>query len=290
MEIIAELEPESRGVYCGAIGYIGARTGHARFAVGIRTACTELSTGHTVFGSGGAITWDSAPSQEWDEVLAKCSVLTPPPSIPELLETFRFDQVLGPVNFELHLGRMLSSANYFGVLFDTSEAQRLVEEACSSVVSSQRVRLLLDPVGRIRVELDELSPPTGRPIRLGYADQLVDSGDVRLFHKISARDRFDQARLRRPDVDDVVLLNERLEVTQTTIANIAVHLQDRWWTPPVECGLLPGVERARLVALGSVGERIVTTAMFSDADDLMVLSSLRGARPAVLVDPIWAGG
>src|ERR671920_804849 len=63
-----------------------------------------------------------------------------------------------------------------------------------------------------------------------------------------------------PDADDVVLTNRHGQVTETTIANLCVRLDGRWWTPPVTAGCLPGVERGRLVAAGVLHERPLTPA------------------------------
>ncbi len=68
MQILEELEPEPRGVYCGAIGWIDAR-GDADFAVAIRTAVLE--EGVLRWSAGGGIVWDSGADAEWREVLAK---------------------------------------------------------------------------------------------------------------------------------------------------------------------------------------------------------------------------
>ena len=78
-------------------------------------------------------------------------------------------------------------------------------------------------------------------------------------------------------------MNERGEVTETTIANLAVRLGGGWWTPALACGLLPGVERARLLRIGDLTERIITVADVASADELAVVSSLRGWRRAMLV-------
>jgi para-aminobenzoate synthetase/4-amino-4-deoxychorismate lyase len=121
-------------------------------------------------------------------------------------------------------------------------------------------------------------------VRLGWAAERVDSHDVRLFHKIADRSRYDRMRAARPEVDDVLVTNERGEVAETTIANLAVQLDGRWWTPPIRCGLLPGVERARLVDAGQLAERVMTVADVHRAPGLAVVNSLRGWRPAVLVD------
>jgi hypothetical protein len=77
MQIIRSIEPEPRGVYCGAIGLIGPPDApiRARFNVAIRTAVVDTHTGHAVYGVGGGITWQSQAPAEHAEVLAKTAVL-----------------------------------------------------------------------------------------------------------------------------------------------------------------------------------------------------------------------
>lgn len=68
MEIIAELEPTRRGVYCGTIGYLSV-TGAADFSIAIRTAIIRGGVAHV--SAGGGITADSDPAAEYDETIAK---------------------------------------------------------------------------------------------------------------------------------------------------------------------------------------------------------------------------
>ena len=68
MEIIAELEPTRRGVYCGSIGYLSV-TGAADFSIAIRTAVVRDGTAYVA--AGGGITADSEPGAEYDETIAK---------------------------------------------------------------------------------------------------------------------------------------------------------------------------------------------------------------------------
>jgi para-aminobenzoate synthetase/4-amino-4-deoxychorismate lyase len=77
MQIIRSIEPEPRGVYCGAIGLIGPPEAlvRARFSVAIRTAVVDTLTGHAVYGVGGGITWQSRAPAEHAEVLTKTAVL-----------------------------------------------------------------------------------------------------------------------------------------------------------------------------------------------------------------------
>jgi para-aminobenzoate synthetase component 1 len=68
MEIIAELEPTRRGVYCGSLGYLGTG-GEMDTSIAIRT-CVTLGS-QVYFQAGGGIVADSDPEQEYRETLDK---------------------------------------------------------------------------------------------------------------------------------------------------------------------------------------------------------------------------
>lgn len=71
-EIIAELEPEPRGLYTGAIGWLGFN-GESQFSIAIRTAVIENREAH--FHVGAGIVADSLPEAEWQETLDKAAGL-----------------------------------------------------------------------------------------------------------------------------------------------------------------------------------------------------------------------
>ena len=68
MEIIAELEPSRRSVYCGSLGYWSV-TGELDTSIAIRTAVARR--GRLYFNAGGGIVADSNPEQEYRETLDK---------------------------------------------------------------------------------------------------------------------------------------------------------------------------------------------------------------------------
>ena len=68
-EMIAKLEPASRGPYCGAIGWVDADCREGDLNVGIRTFW--IADGRLHLGTGGGITWDSTPEGEWAETELK---------------------------------------------------------------------------------------------------------------------------------------------------------------------------------------------------------------------------
>jgi len=73
LEALRSLEPVPRGVYCGAVGWVDADRRTADLNVAIRTFWAE--EGMLRLGTGAGITWDSDPSQEWDETALKAARL-----------------------------------------------------------------------------------------------------------------------------------------------------------------------------------------------------------------------
>jgi para-aminobenzoate synthetase component 1 len=66
---ITALEPASRQVYCGGVGWVDADARRGALNVAIRTFWFD--DGHIRFGTGGGITWDSDPAGEWAETELK---------------------------------------------------------------------------------------------------------------------------------------------------------------------------------------------------------------------------
>jgi para-aminobenzoate synthetase/4-amino-4-deoxychorismate lyase len=291
MGVIHDLEPAPRGVYCGAIGLVGppAAPVRARFGVAIRTAVVDTHTGSAVYGTGGGITWDSEPTAEHAEVLTKTAVLAARPREFELLETMRFDPGRGLRNRDRHLRRMADSAEHLGFRFDLPEvvdavAARLVGHGAARLVGhgAARVRLRLRRCGSVAVDVAALPPDRPGPAVLALDDEPVDPDDRWLHHKTTVRAPYDRRRARRPDVDDVIMVNTRGELTEATRATLAVRLDGTWYTPPRDSGCLPGVERARLLDLGVLRERVLRPADLDAAGGVAVISSLRGWRAARL--------
>ena len=284
MQIISELEDSPRGVYCGAVGYLApAGSGHpdARFNVAIRTVTVDTVSGTAEYGVGGGITWDSDAEGEFEETVAKARVLTARRPGFELLETMRHDAAEGVRHLDLHLRRLSGSADYFGFRYDETEVREAIEKAVASVPSTPcRVRLSLAKDGATRVVCTPVASGSD-VVRVALDDVPQDPRDVFLFHKTSRRQRYEDARRRHPDADDVVLVNDRGEVTESTIANVAVRLGGGWVTPPLEAGLLPGIGRAVALEDGSLSEDPISIEELRSADEIALVSDARGWRRAV---------
>ncbi|WP_218974743.1 chorismate-binding protein [Streptomyces sp. NP160] len=295
---IAELERTPRGVYCGAVGWL-APPGEpvaARFSVAIRTAVVTGGTqGPTVsYGTGSGVTWGSRAGAEHREVLAKAAVLGRREEPHGLLETLAHHPGAGLVDVERHLRRLAASAAFCGLPLDPAAARAALDGAVTGAAAGGatsgplRVRLELGPDGALSATAVPLPRSSSSTVRLVVDDvPRVRSEDWWPRHKTTRRGWIDALRAQHRvgaagGPDEVVWTNERGEVCEASTANLAVRLDGRWWTPPVECGLLPGVLRERLLDSGQLELRVLHPDDLRRADGLAVLSSLRGWRPARL--------
>ena len=81
MEIIAELEPSQRSVYCGSLGYCSV-TGALDTSIAIRTVIAPAGRDRVYFSAGGGIIADSDPEQEYRETLHKARGMIDALSVP----------------------------------------------------------------------------------------------------------------------------------------------------------------------------------------------------------------
>jgi para-aminobenzoate synthetase/4-amino-4-deoxychorismate lyase len=285
MQLIDELEPTPRGIYCGAVGLVAPPSAafRARFNVAIRTVVVDRTRGEAVYGAGGGITWASEAAPERAELHAKAAVLAHDVTEHRLLETLAFVPGEGLRNLDRHLARMADSADWAGFRFDRTGVVESVWQAVAGRGGPARVRVLLSRDGHVEVELESMPAVSSRPVLLAVDDDPVDAASPWLQHKTTRRDVYLTRALRHPEADDVVLVNQHGELTETTTANLAVRIGSRWWTPPTASGCLPGVERARLLQAGRLHERVLSVHDLQHAEQVAVLNSLRGWRAAGLV-------
>jgi len=291
MQIIQELEPEDRGYYCGALGWLDPDDDFA-FSVPIRTIeITEDLPSHAstfTLGIGAGITHDSDPKQEWQECRIKSDFLINLPSSTGLFETI---YVVGknPEKLEMHLDRMQSSALALGITFNRPAAKTAVENTCSSLDNGIAFRLRLDLAAN-----GDLSVSTGvldalnEPVKIFWAKDILScdvgmfSGDALLRHKVSNRSLYDLAWQTAVELGgfDALFTNEQGFVTEGGRTSIFVKPQGRseWLTPPVSAGLLPGVMRATMLADPQLNAREANLTIndVSMADEIILTNALRG--------------
>lgn len=285
MKIITGLEADPRGVYCGALGFGGPAPGGESqwaFNVAIRTVTVDRKAGTAWYGTGGGITFDSTAANEYDEALLKAAVLARRSSDFRLLETLRWEPSTGFVRMPRHLRRLLDAAWYFDVPIDPAEIRASLERAVAGS-DPLRVRLLVGRDGWVEVETAALEDAGDRQIELALDDRPVDPTDPFLYHKTTNRRVYDEARDRHPDSADVILWNPDKSVTETTIANLAVLIDGRWYTPPTSSGCLPGTMRAELLESGELTEKAISISELQSAGKIARINSVRGWEPATLL-------
>jgi para-aminobenzoate synthetase / 4-amino-4-deoxychorismate lyase len=275
MQIIAELESTPRKIYTGAIGYLAPQR-KAIFNVAIRTVLIDREQNKAEYGVGGGIVWDSTSADEYDEALLKARVLTHQPHSFSLLETILWTPKEGFFLHEKHVTRMLDSADYFDIPITKETLEDYLEQISSGFRSPQRVRILLDQKGTLNSESRPFDQSQDkRPLNVGLATEPIHSNNVFLFHKTTQREVYVSALKGSEDLDDVLLYNEKGELTEFTIGNLVVELDGQLLTPPVSCGVLPGTFRVHVLETGQVRERTILREQLSQCTKIFRVNSIR---------------
>lgn len=290
MELIAEVERDARGPYCGAIGRIGPN-GDAALNVAIRTlrlSPVENGHGKAVLGVGSAIVADSDADAEWRECLIKggfARASSPACTAPafDLIETMRFCPDAGIALLELHLARIKASAAVLGFVFDHHAARNQIQALCFELERPARLRLLAARSGAIALEAADLPPPLTEPACCIALPLPVDPGDWRLRHKTTDRVFYaDALALAQADgAHEAVLVDRQGRVTEGSYTNVFVERDGVLLTPPAALGLLPGVLRASLIEQGRAREAELTLADLEHG--FLIGNALRGLTKARLI-------
>ena len=305
MELIAGLETSPRGIYTGCIGYLspgggsrgpgtsgrGVAAMEACFSVAIRTVCVDRARGRAEYGVGSGVTHCSSAAAEFEECRIKARVLTERRPRFDLFETLRLDAGAGASAPEggyflrdRHIARLLDSAAYFGFACDRERVLAALEGHAGGLRPTggvHRVRLVLSRSGQAAVESWPLVPGHEGPLPAGIARNPVSSDDVFLYHKTTNRKVYEERRS-LCGAEEVLLWNERGELTEASIGNLVAVSEGRRWTPPRECGLLAGTYRNLLLEQGEIEERVIAVDELKGVEELFLINSVRGWVPLEL--------
>jgi len=273
MKAIKELEPEPRGVYCGAIGVV-MPGGEARFNVGIRTVVVDSARVEAECGIGSGIVIDSTAAGEADEWWMKQRFLRAACPEYELFETLLCRRGRYWLRRE-HLARLGASASALGFPWSREKAEMALDAAAAGFTAGHwRVRLRLAMDGTLAIDSEPFAPTLGLK-QVAPAPRAIDSASPWLRHKTTQRKMYDDRAV--PGMFDTLLWNERGEATEFTRGNLVIKLNGRLLTPAIECGLLPGAFRAALLARGAIAEATIRLDELRAAEALWFVNSLRGA-------------
>lgn len=254
VRLISRLEESQRKIYTGTIGYLlPGKERRGVFNVAIRTVLVDNEENMFEYGTGGGITYRSDPEDEYRELEAKARIITFKFPDLRIVETIRYDAARGYFLLDRHANRIKRSAEYFQFPLDIEEFRLLLEKAAGEMREGiWRVRILLDKTGGLEVRKAKVNL---RELRkravVCLKERNTRDDDPFIFHKTTWRPWQED----RAGCDEILFVNQRGEITETDIANLFFIEDGRIYTPPVACGLLPGVFREYLIERGVVTEK-----------------------------------
>ena len=285
MRVIDELEPFSRNIYCGAIGFLSPN--ECEFSVPIRILYGKDNK--YTYHAGGAIVWDSTAEDEWEETLVKTKFLH---TDFQLIETavdewerhvarikksaeelgFKWNEKIERHTLPLREGRNLRFRG--GVTDDTltidSQTKHNSEKICNCD-TPLKLRITLDKNGNLQEQVTELSGcifnGANKP-RVKLQGE-VNSHNPFLYHKTTIRENMPT------DAFEHIRTNERGEITEGIFTNIAIEKDGKLYTPPISCGLLDGTYRQKLIEEGKLIEKILYPKDLENADKIFCFNSVR---------------
>lgn len=176
-----------------------------------------------------------------------------------------------------HMRRALESALELGIAIPSEDFIRV-----------EIVRVLAEyphDIGRLRICFgkdifhithDSYAELT-EPARLNFHTQTVIGSAHKLF---PYDDRFALIDAANDEgFHDSILFNEKNEITETAVSNLAFYIGGEWVTPPITSGILPGVIRAIAIEECKVRVRPVHVSEIPEVESGFLLSSLRIAQP-----------
>jgi para-aminobenzoate synthetase/4-amino-4-deoxychorismate lyase len=293
MHRIRKLEKSPRKIYTGSIACIYPNQDFC-MNVAIRTLiCSENST---ELGVGGGIVYDSGKNAELEEALLKSKFIHAAEPDFQILETMLFEN--GINDLDKHLNRMAKSAKFFNFKFDKEATEKFVitklKDVATAVPSRApsapleteaatklRIRLLLNFKGELELQAFPLKADgwgtDSAKVKLSEAH--TSSNDIFLRHKTTRREFYNKQFHDAVDAgyDEIIFTNERGEISEGAISNIFIQTPDgSWYTPPLSCGLLPGIWRAASVKKLNAEEKIIYIEDLKNAKQIIIGNSVRG--------------
>ncbi|WP_049532543.1 aminodeoxychorismate synthase component I [Streptococcus pseudopneumoniae] len=268
MEIIKNLEPQPRGVYCGTIGLL-LPNGRRIFNVAIRTI--QLYKGQAIYGVGGGITWVSTWESEYREVHQKAAVLYRKQARFQLITTGKISQK-NLLFEEQHLERLRTASRYFAFPFDSEDLIQKIEKECQTCDANQeyRLRISLSKSGEIELIRQILEPLSPTFCHAQLCLQEANLQQAFTYFKTTYRPYLNLGE------QEIIYYNKSGELLETSIGNLVLKISGKLYTPPIRLGILPGIYRQHLLETGQVEEKVLTLKDLVQAEAIYGCNAVRG--------------
>ena len=204
-----------------------------------------------------------------------------------LFETVRVEEGT-PLLLKRHLVRLSTSAKELE--FDPFAAEEIslrAEELAEQWVERLgRMRITLLSDGEFFITIEELIDTSTFPVKLGVSPTTQYSQGTLSGMKSTSYGAYavHQRNALAAGLSDLILLNERGEIVESSIANIFILAGEVILTPPRESGCLPGIARELLLEMTpQISERTLALDELFEATSIFLASSLRGISQATLL-------
>lgn len=190
-----------------------------------------------------------------------------------------------PIFFDKHLARMGEALRFLGIKADAADLRALVLRACAELDPASEMALKLTITERNRIVSFRQNPYVAPGAKCAFR---CDFSDVRrcetshftymktlAYAENIVEKRYAQER----GIDEPLFLNADGLIAEGAVSNIFAVFGGETVTPPVTCGLLPGIMRQFVIEKMGAQEHPLTPVELLRADEIFVTNSLMGAMP-----------
>jgi para-aminobenzoate synthetase/4-amino-4-deoxychorismate lyase len=179
-----------------------------------------------------------------------------------------------------HLERLKHAAEYFLFKFDEGKILQELSDKMKSLVPhlKYRLRLTLNKWGNINISISEYKEG-GKDAYAIISNKTISSSNKFQYFKTSNRKLYDQEYklYSSKGFFDTIFINEKNQLAEGAITNIFINKGGIWYTPPVSCGILPGIYRKYWLRTElNTKEEILYKDDLLIADEIILTNSLRG--------------
>ena len=191
-----------------------------------------------------------------------------------------------------HLSRLRKSAEALNITIPSDDDLRwtlgeYLHEADLEGAASAVVKIIVSEANTVITNRENPYDDWGpdRALHLGWCETRRNERSLFTYHKtLNQGDNILEFRKAHDlGLDGAAFLNSRGEVCEATNANLFFVRDDRWYTPAVECGLLPGTVRQRVCEMHHAVETHIRPDDLAGFDACYATNSLMGVRPVAVL-------
>ena len=184
-----------------------------------------------------------------------------------------------------HMRRAVASAQQLGLQIPTED---LVRNSVENLLDTQQhahglLRLSFGENGNWSAVHLAYEPVKHGAKLLTYDKEIVVQGQPIKSYPYTHRLEILEA-MKFLGADEAIVCNDKGKVCEGAVTNLLLRIDDKWITPPISDGVLPGVMRALVIEYCGVSVRSIDRSEISRVQSAFLLSSLRIAQPVTAID------